>query len=120
MALIDDLKEACDRLAPLGWRDLLMKVTENALDIQQPTTSALRAALLAPLASIDRTLSGFTDFAGTGKQAITPFAPVRRPLGSGTMKHENGSPRAPPPLTPRGRRAILPPAGTEVVMLLVS
>lgn len=27
MALIDDMKALCDRLAPLGWRDVLLNVT---------------------------------------------------------------------------------------------
>ena len=76
MPLIDDLKIVCDRLAPLGWRDLLLKVTGNSLDIQQPTPSALRSALLAPLPGIDRTVPGFTDFASGGKHGITPFSPA--------------------------------------------
>ena len=76
MPLIDDLKNVCDRLSPLGWRDLLLKVTGNALDIHQPNPAALRAALLAPLAVVDRTVPGFTDFASGGKQGITPFSPA--------------------------------------------
>jgi hypothetical protein len=76
MALIDDVKAACDRLAPLGWRDLLLRVTGNELDIRQPTTNRLRTALLAPLASIDRSGLGFTDFSVGGKRGITPGSPA--------------------------------------------
>jgi len=76
MALIDDVKTACDRLAPLGWRDLLRRVTANSLDIRQSTTNALQNALLAPLNSIDRSFAGFTDFAAGGTHAIAPGSPA--------------------------------------------
>jgi len=76
MALIDDVKAVCDRLAPLGWRDLLLRVTGNALDIRQATTVALQNALLAHLNSIDRNFQGFTDFAIDGKQAIVAGLPA--------------------------------------------
>src|SRR5947209_10405975 len=62
MALIDDVKAICDRLAPLGWRGLLKKASGNKLDILQATPAALKAALVAPLQTIDRTLPGFEDF----------------------------------------------------------
>ena len=45
MALIDDVKDVCDRLAPLGWRDLLKAVTNDALDIKQLTKAKLKEAL---------------------------------------------------------------------------
>lgn len=71
MSLIDDVKTICDRLAPRGWRDLLLAVTNNALDISQPTKGKLKAALAAPLATIDRSTNGFEDFHPTANQAIT-------------------------------------------------
>jgi hypothetical protein len=76
MSLIDSVKAACDRLAPLGWRDLLKQVTSNALDIQQATTQSLATALAAPLASIDRSFPGFVDFGPQGQAGITPGAPA--------------------------------------------
>ena len=43
MALIDDVKTVCDRLAPLGWRDALLAATGRQLDIQKPNAAALKA-----------------------------------------------------------------------------
>ena len=45
MSLIDDVKTVCDRLAPLGWRNLFLAITNNTLDISQPTTARLQTAL---------------------------------------------------------------------------
>src|SRR5436190_850454 len=41
MSLIDDVKAVCDRLAPLGWRDLLLAVTNHELDISAATPATL-------------------------------------------------------------------------------
>lgn len=62
MALIDDIKTLCDRLDPLGWRDLLLQASHGALDIRQSTTADLQAALSADIPQVDRTIPGFTDF----------------------------------------------------------
>jgi len=75
MPLIDDVKAVCDRLAPLGWRNLLLAVTGNALDIRQASASTLQSALLATLPTIDRHVDGFADFAVGGRHAITPGQP---------------------------------------------
>src|SRR5262245_25426523 len=77
MALIDDVKSICDRLASLGWRDLLQQVTGGQLDIQQSSTAALRAELIKPLTQIDRTATGFTDFALDGAKAIEAGSPAK-------------------------------------------
>jgi hypothetical protein len=74
MSLIDDVKTVCDRLAPRGWRDLLLNVTAGALDITQSTAPKLKAALTAPLATIHRT-GGFSDFHRTANRAITGGRP---------------------------------------------
>lgn len=76
MSLLDDVKTVCDRMAPLGWRDLLRNVTNNALDISQPTNAKLKTALTAPLATINRSLRGFEDFHPNGSQAITAGRPA--------------------------------------------
>ena len=68
MSLIDDVKTICDRLAPLGWRNLLLTVTNNELDILQPTSDALKAALTNPLKTIDRSARGFEDFHPNGNK----------------------------------------------------
>lgn len=75
MALIDEVKAICDRLAPLGWRDLLLAVTNNGLDISQPTTGKLRVALTTTLPTIDRGKRGFEDFHSAGAHAITGGQP---------------------------------------------
>lgn len=75
MALIDDVKTICDRLAPFGWRDLLLAVTSNVLDISQTTTTKLRNTLLAIIPSIDRTRAGFEDFHPAASKAVTAGTP---------------------------------------------
>ena len=77
MALIDDVKAICDRLAPFGWRDRLLLVTGNTLDISQSTNAKLKAALTAVLPGIDRTQMGFEDFHATANQAVTGGNPAR-------------------------------------------
>lgn len=77
MALIDDVKAICDRLAPFGWRDRLLLVTGNMLDISQSTSARLKTALTTLLPEIDRTQIGFEDFHATANQAITGGNPAR-------------------------------------------
>ncbi|MDF0674568.1 MAG: hypothetical protein P0120_09590 [Nitrospira sp.] len=76
MALIDDMKALCDRLAPLGWRDVLLNVTGGQLDILKPTSAALKTELTKTLTTIDRTVTGFTDFALSGTRAVTAGSPA--------------------------------------------
>lgn len=76
MALINEVKAICDRLAPLGWRKLFQDVTGNSLDIQQATPAALKTAL-EKVVTINRGLEGFEDFHPDGKQAVTPGEPAR-------------------------------------------
>ncbi len=76
MALIDEVKAICDRLAPLGWRDLLLNVTGGRLDILRPTSAALGTELTKTLTSIDRTVVGFADFSLSGTKAITAGSPA--------------------------------------------
>ncbi len=88
MALIDDVKAICDRLAPLGWRDLLKAATTPALDIEQKTPQALQKALELPLTHIDRTLPGFEDFNLAGARGITAGNPSQS-----LLYHALASPR---------------------------
>jgi hypothetical protein len=72
-ALIDRVGEACRRLGPLGWRDLLLDVTSNGSDIE---AGDLAAQLAKPL-RIDRGHPGFGDFNAAGERAIEPGSPDR-------------------------------------------
>ena len=72
--LIDGVADACRRLAPLGWRQMLLDVTGGQLDI---AATDLRAELSKPLAHIDRTYPGFGDFAASATRAIEPGSPDR-------------------------------------------
>src|SRR5215212_4382628 len=72
--LIDGVTAVCRRLAPAGWRDLLLAVSHDALDI---TTADLPAMLARPLSQIDRTVPGFEDFAREGTRGIAPGSPAR-------------------------------------------
>lgn len=76
MALINDVKTVCDRLAPRGWRDLLLRLTDQELDIQQASATELQAVLTRPLNTIDRT-GGLADFDRYGRQAVTGGQPSR-------------------------------------------
>lgn len=70
--ILEEVKAACQRLAPLGWRDMLLKVSDNGLDISAPD---LTGELLKPLPKIDRTFPGFGDFALAGHQGVQPGQP---------------------------------------------
>lgn len=71
MALIDEVKKICTRLAPHGWRDLLL---QHGLDI---TASDLQKELAKDLPRINREIDGFEDFAIEGKRGIEPRHPAR-------------------------------------------
>jgi hypothetical protein len=70
--LIDSVAAACNRLAPLGWRSMMLDVTGGELDITAPD---LRAQLLKTLAHIDRNYPGFGDFDVAGKRGIEAGRP---------------------------------------------
>ena len=76
MALIDEVKAVCDRLAPLGWRDALLGASGGQLDIRQPGSAALRAELTKQLTAIDRGAAGFSDFSLAGHLAISAGSPA--------------------------------------------
>lgn len=76
MSLIDEVKNICDRLAPLGWRDLLLVITGGDLDISQPNVDKLEAILTKTLTTIDRTKKGFEDFHPAAIQAIVAGRPA--------------------------------------------
>lgn len=70
MALIDQVRNICNRLAPCGWRELLLP---HGLDI-------LAADLeheLDKILSIDRSAVGFEDFALSGMRGIEPGKPAQ-------------------------------------------
>ncbi len=71
MALIDDVQKICNRLAPVGWGELL---AQHGLDI---TAADLKAELTKELPNIRRSVSGFQDFAFEGKRGIEPGHPAR-------------------------------------------
>jgi hypothetical protein len=70
--LIENVAAACRRLAPLGWRQMLLDITGGQLDI---LVVDLKRELAKPLSRIDRDYSGFGDFAFSGNKAIEPGQP---------------------------------------------
>jgi hypothetical protein len=88
VALIDQIKDICDRLAPLGWRELLKDVTSGSLDIKQKTSEALQEALVVPLSTINRDVPGFFDFDRDGSRGITSAIPSQS-----LLYHALASPR---------------------------
>ncbi len=77
MALIDDVKTVCQRLAPRGWARLFAK---HGLDI---TRNDLGTELRKRLRRIDRTVPGFEDFSQEGQRGIEPGSPARSLLFHG-------------------------------------
>lgn len=71
MALIDDVREVCQRLAPHGWQKLL---DHHGLDIE---AEDLEQELRKELPAIDRRIEGFGDFASEGRRGIEPGQPAR-------------------------------------------
>src|SRR5262245_12342736 len=72
--LVDRAVAACRRLAPSGWRQLLLDVTGGELDLDD---ADLGTRLTQPLAKIDRTVPGFGDFDIAGTRPIEPGMPER-------------------------------------------
>ncbi|GLS17824.1 hypothetical protein GCM10007874_08390 [Labrys miyagiensis] len=70
--LLDGVSEACRRLAPLGWRQMLLDLTGGTLDI---SATDLRSELGKSLGHIDRGYPGFGDFANSATRAIEPGSP---------------------------------------------
>jgi hypothetical protein len=75
--LLDRVAATCRRLAPLGWRQMLLDVTGGELDIG---AADLKGALTKKLARIDRTYPGFGDFDVAGERAIEAGSPDRSML----------------------------------------
>ncbi len=73
MALKDQIFSLCNKLAENGWRDMILSVTNNELDIKQDSAEKLKEALLKPI-TIDRTFSGFEDYRLDGNQGIAPLS----------------------------------------------
>jgi hypothetical protein len=88
MALIDDVKALCDRLASLGWRDLLLAVTKQQLDIRQANAAALKEEVQKPLTQIDTSFPGFEDFGSSEARGIAAGTPSRS-----LLYHALASPR---------------------------
>ena len=88
MALIDDVKALCDQLALLGWRDLLLAVTKQQLDILQANAAALKEEVQKPLTQIDTSFPGFEDFGSSKTRGITAGTPSRS-----LLYHALASPR---------------------------
>lgn len=72
MILLDKVKDICNRLAPHGWKDLLLE--QHGLDI---TSQDLKEELLRELPNINRNIKGFGDFALEGRRGIEPGIPSR-------------------------------------------
>jgi hypothetical protein len=70
--LADRVAAILARLAPLGWRQLLLEVSSGELDI---TAENLGSELGKPLRNIDRTYPGFGDFSALGSRAVEPGRP---------------------------------------------
>ena len=75
MSLIDDVKSVCDRLATLGWRDLILAVTNDVLDISQPSAQKFAEALDAEM-DVDSSVPGFGDFSEDRARGIEAGNPA--------------------------------------------
>jgi hypothetical protein len=68
--LIHTVRKICKRLNESGWGEIF---GSHGLDI---LASDLKRELLRPLDNINRTLPGFSDFAGEGRRGIEPGRPA--------------------------------------------
>ena len=93
MTLITKLESVCRKLAPAGWRELLLRITDRQLDI---TADNLAEELAKPLDAIDRSHPGFEDFAHEGRQAIEPGKPLQDPPAGLIVPGGFGDPAEPP------------------------
>lgn len=73
MALFDAVRNVCDVLKPCGWGDLMRA---HGIDLG---ANNLAEELRKPVA-VDRTISGFEDFAVEGVRGIEPGSPARSVL----------------------------------------
>ncbi|MGR3277668.1 hypothetical protein ACSYAD_21455 [Acaryochloris marina NIES-2412] len=95
MPLLDDVRILCSRLAPLGWRDLLLT---HGLDI---TATNLAEELRKPLPNFDSRLRGFEDFAITfSPSGVVPGNPAKSLLyhafaSANVMTTPEGEPQLP-------------------------
>jgi hypothetical protein len=71
MALIDEIRKLCTRLARQGWRDAFLV---HGLDLE---AGDLEAELSRDLPGIDRSMKGVEDFSAGGRQAIEPGSPAK-------------------------------------------
>jgi hypothetical protein len=71
MALLEEVRAVCDRLAPHGWAELL---AAHGLDI---AADDLGVELARQLTGIDRDVPGFEDFAAEGIRGVEPGIPAR-------------------------------------------
>jgi hypothetical protein len=71
MALLDQVRDVCRRLASHGWAELF---AAHGLDT---AAGDLGGELARPLPAIDRDLPGFEDFAAEGERGIEPGTPAR-------------------------------------------
>jgi hypothetical protein len=69
--LIEGMRTLCRRLAPAGWRDMLLDVTGGQFDM----LAADLQAELAKRIAINRRYPGFGDFGLAGSKAIEPGQP---------------------------------------------
>lgn len=73
MALKDDIFNLCTKLSQHGWRELMLSVTNNQVDIQQVSADSLVAELLKSVAeNVNRTIRGFEDYRLDGNRSIEP------------------------------------------------
>ena len=78
MALIDDVKAICARLAPRGW-DRLFRDHCGDLDITKPV-GKLAEELDRALTGIDRAHPGLDELSPEGRSGVTPGSPARSVL----------------------------------------
>lgn len=72
--LIKSVEAVCRRLSRHGWRELLLSVTGDELDL---TAANLAGELAKRLTSVRRDVPGFEDFASEGWRAVEPGSPAR-------------------------------------------
>ena len=92
-SLISKTNTLCKKLSQNGWREMLLAVTNNQLDIKQKSEEELLLQLKNSLTKIDRTFPGFEDFSNSKSAGITLRNPscslLYHALASSSVKYQD-------------------------------
>ncbi len=69
----EKLSEIIQKLASTGWKEVILEITQNQINIDQESWSLLLSKLVEPIDFITRNHEGLLDYSNSGNQLITPY-----------------------------------------------